>query len=55
MTARERERLIALREADEALYRLWKKCAIGETLFYEVSKLQENFIHPEIRKLEGRL
>ena len=54
LNKRDRQRLKALRVADEALYELWKQCYIGEGLFNEVSKLQLEYIHPEIRKLTER-
>jgi hypothetical protein len=48
---RDTERLRALRNADEALYELWKKCYINEPLMAALNNLQTHFIHVEIRKL----
>lgn len=53
MTKRDRARCVALEHADEALYYLWKQCAIDEPMIKAVNGLQNNFIHPEIRKLRG--
>jgi len=39
-----------LREADDALYRLWRMRPMGDEFSDSVSALQNKFIHPAIDK-----
>jgi hypothetical protein len=54
LSERDRKRLEALREADEALYRLWKQSEVNSQEMAAINALQEKFIHPAIREMEGR-
>jgi hypothetical protein len=52
---RDRQYLRRLREADEALYQLWKKCEVNSTIMSALNSFQCNYIHEEIRKVESRI
>lgn len=54
LSPRDAARLKALQAADKALYELWKQSDIYSQEMYAINNLQKKFIHPAIKKLEGR-
>lgn len=49
---RDTKLLMCLIEADEALYRLWRQLPLEGEFIINLNRLQEQYIHPEIRRLK---
>lgn len=47
--------LQVLREADEALYELWRQLPVDSPFSHAVSALQKNYIHPNITHVREKM
>lgn len=53
MTKSDKKLLECLRRADEALYRLWKELPLIGEFNNALNRLQKEYIHPEIKRIQG--
>lgn len=54
LTPQEKVDLFALKEADYALYKLWRRTQVDTEQMHLINRLQKDFIHPAIETLEKK-
>jgi len=54
MPLRDRKRLEALKNADLAMYKLWKQSEVYSDESVAINRFQRQFIHPAIDALEAK-